>query len=75
MNLFPKNHRSGSIQTPKKSDRGQERKWGKNEQLSEQKSQQKIGESRRTTGGFGSPFPPQISAQNYTMKDLVHRED
>jgi len=34
----------------------------------------KIEESRRTTGGFGPPFPYQISAENYTIKDSVHRE-
>jgi hypothetical protein len=39
MNLISKNHRLRFTQTPEKIDRSQARKWGKNEQHIEQKSQ------------------------------------
>jgi len=38
----------------------------------ETKITSKSDESRRTTGGFGPPFPHQIK-QNYTNKSSVHR--
>jgi hypothetical protein len=72
--LFPKNHRLRSTQTLGKSNRDQELKRGKLKNTVRTKITDKIEESRRTTGGFGPPFPYQISAENYTMKDSVHRE-
>ena len=68
-NLAPKNHFLGLIQTPGKRDRRHERKWEKLKNTVT-KITHKITESRRTTGGFGPPFPHRISVYTH---EFLHK--